>query len=181
MIRTKVPHRMPVLWLNGPDGVGKSTVGFVIFRHLSDTGTKTGYVDLDQLTLCYPAPEDDPENYRIRATNLAGVWATYRDEGVRCMVISGIAETDEIVKAHTDLLPEAQVTVVRLRVALDELRRRFIGRGWQPQRIGDVLLLAEDMDRNNVGDVSIDIDRLTPAQAAELVCATTLRDWPGLS
>lgn len=49
MIKTNVPHRMPVLWLNGPDGVGKSTVDFVIFRHLSDTGTKTGYVDLYQL------------------------------------------------------------------------------------------------------------------------------------
>jgi hypothetical protein len=152
----------------------------VIFRHLSDAGTKTGYVDLDQLTLCYPAPEDDPENYRIRAANLAGVWETYRDEGVRCMVISGIAETNEIVKAHTDLLPETQVTVVGLRVALDELRRRFVGRGWQAQRADEIVRLADDMNRRNVGDVSVDIDGLTPAQAAGLVRAT-LGDWPGLS
>jgi hypothetical protein len=151
----------------------------VIFRQLSDAGTKNAYVDLDQLALCYPALEDDPENNRIRAANLAGVWTTYRDEGVRCMVISGITETNEIVKAHTDLLPDAQVTMVRLRVAPDELRRRFVGRGWYARRADEIIRVADDMDRDDVGDVCVDTDGLTPMEIAGLVRATA-GDWPGL-
>jgi pantothenate kinase-related protein Tda10 len=90
MIDTNVPERSPVLWINGPEAIGKSTVAFVIFRQLSDAGTKTAFVDLDQVNLCYPAPEDDPGNYRVRADGLAAVWATFREEGARCMVIAGI-------------------------------------------------------------------------------------------
>ena len=99
MTSTGVPDRTPVLWINGPEAIGKSTVAFAIFRQLSDWGTKSAFVDLDQLNLCYPAPEDDLLNYRLRAAGLAAVWATFRDEGVQCMVISGIAETSEVVNA----------------------------------------------------------------------------------
>src|SRR5262249_49473871 len=144
MLLTEYPDRTPVLWLNGPDGVGKSTVAFAIFQQLSDAGKKTAFVDLDQVNLCYPAPDDDPLNYRVRAAGLAAVWATYREEDVRCMVISGIAETKAIVKAHTDLLPDAQVTVVRLRAAADELRSRFIGRGQRAQQAEEIVRIADD-------------------------------------
>jgi adenylylsulfate kinase-like enzyme len=44
----------PLLWLIGPSGVGKSSVGWAIFTQLHRSGIKTGYVDLDQLGLCYP-------------------------------------------------------------------------------------------------------------------------------
>jgi hypothetical protein len=40
MIRTNVPERSQVLWINGPEAIGKSTVAFAIFRQLSDAGTK---------------------------------------------------------------------------------------------------------------------------------------------
>lgn len=60
MIRTNVPDRTPVLWINGPEAIGKSIVAFAIFRQLSYTGTKSAFVDLDQVNLCYPAPGDDP-------------------------------------------------------------------------------------------------------------------------
>ena len=54
--------RRPVLWLCGPSGVGKTSVGYALFEQLSDAGTAVAYVDLDQLRLCYPAPR------MIRAT-----------------------------------------------------------------------------------------------------------------
>jgi hypothetical protein len=94
-------------------------------------------------------------------------------------VISGIAETTEIVKAHTDLLPDAQVTMVRLRVVPDELRRRFVARGWQAHRADDIVRVADDMDRDNVGDLCVDADGLTPIEGAGLVRATA-GGWPGL-
>jgi broad-specificity NMP kinase len=76
----------------------------------------------------------------------------------RCMVVSGIAETKEIVKAHTVLLPQARFTVVRLRAAREELLSRFIGRGGQGQQADENVRMAEDMDRDLVGDLSVDTD-----------------------
>jgi hypothetical protein len=35
MIRTNVPKRTPILWINGPEAIGKSTVAIAILRQLS--------------------------------------------------------------------------------------------------------------------------------------------------
>ena len=39
---------IPVLWLCGPPGVGKSTVGWEIFTQLTGAGIEAGYVDIDR-------------------------------------------------------------------------------------------------------------------------------------
>ena len=66
--------RVPFLWLCGPVGVGKSSVGYAIFQQVYRSGTKVAYVDLDQVGLCYPSPADDPHNHRVKAQNLGVVW-----------------------------------------------------------------------------------------------------------
>ncbi len=38
---------VPVLWLYGPAGVGKTTVAWELFTQLTRGGTPTGYVDID--------------------------------------------------------------------------------------------------------------------------------------
>ena len=48
--------KIPVLWLCGPPGVGKSTVGWAIYSQLIQSGLQTAYVDIDQLELVIPAP-----------------------------------------------------------------------------------------------------------------------------
>ena len=47
--------QVPFLWLCGPTGVGKSSVGYAIFQQVYRSGIKVAYVDLDQVGLCYPA------------------------------------------------------------------------------------------------------------------------------
>jgi len=180
MTRPNVTERTPVLWINGPVAIGKSTVAFEIFRQLSDAGIKTAFIDLDQVNLCYPAPEDDPLNYAVRAAGLAAVWPTFREAGVRCVVISGIAETIAIVQAHTSLLSDARFSIVRLRVAPDELTRRFIGRGGDASGADEAVRVAEEMDRDVAGELRVDTDGLTPIQTADLV-RTTAGGWPCLS
>ena len=49
---------IPVLWLCGPPGAGKSTVGWAIYSQLVQSGLQTAYVDIDQLGICYPAGGD---------------------------------------------------------------------------------------------------------------------------
>ena len=74
--------RVPFLWLCGPTGVGKSSVGYAIFQQVYRSGIKAAYVDLDQVGLCYPSPADDPHNHRVKAKNLGVVWPTYRAAAV---------------------------------------------------------------------------------------------------
>jgi hypothetical protein len=68
--------RVPFLWLCGPSGVGKSSVGYAIFQQVYRSGIKVAYVDLDQVGPCYPSPADDLHNHRVKAQNLAVVWPT---------------------------------------------------------------------------------------------------------
>ena len=69
--------RVPFLWLCGPVGVGKSSVGYAIFQLIYRSGIKVAYVDLDQVGLCYPSPADDPHNHRVKAQNLGVVWSAW--------------------------------------------------------------------------------------------------------
>ncbi len=63
---------IPVLWLCGPPGVGKTAVGRAIYARLAGSGVRTAYVDIDQLGICYPPPVSDPQRHHLKARNLGG-------------------------------------------------------------------------------------------------------------
>ena len=167
---------VPVLWLCGPSGVGKSSVGFELFDRLSRAGTATAYVDLDQLGLCYPAPDDDPSNNRVKARNLGEVWAGFRAAGAQCLVVSGIVDDAEEVRRHADLLPGTALTVCRLRVAHDELRDRIARRGWLLYLTEDSVRNAVELDRTDFADLVVDTGGLA---VAEVVARVRDAGWPG--
>ena len=48
-----------MLWVYGPAGVGKTTVGWALFTQLGREGIAVGYVDIDQLGMCYGPPTPD--------------------------------------------------------------------------------------------------------------------------
>ncbi|MDW6060029.1 hypothetical protein SAZ11_20960 [Streptomyces sp. FXJ1.4098] len=110
---------IPVLWLCGPPGVGKTEVGWEIYTELGRAGVAAGYVDVDQLGICYPEPASDPGRHLMQARNVGAVVAGYRAAGARCVVVSGVVDTARGV--HADRIPGAALTVCRLRVGQDEL------------------------------------------------------------
>ena len=142
-----VSDLIPVLWLCGPPGIGKTSVGWEIFTQLTRAGIEAGYVDIDQLGICYPEPALDPGRHRMKARNLGAVVANYRAAGARCVIVSGVADPGRGV--HADLIPRAAVTVCRLRAGRDELRQRFLGR------------------------LRVDTDGLTVEETADLIAART--------
>ena len=169
-------YTAPVLWLCGPSGVGKSSVGFELFDQLGKAGTATAYVDLDQLGLCYPAPDDDPRNNRVKARNLGEVWAGFRAAGAQCLVVSGIVDDAEEVGRHARMLPGTAVTVCRLRVGHDELRSRIRNRG-------SLLHLTEENVRNAVeldgsGFAGMVVNT-AGRSVAEVVASIRAHGWPG--
>ncbi|MEO3891509.1 hypothetical protein [Nonomuraea sp. B5E05] len=169
--------RVPLLWLSGPTGVGKSSVGWELFAQLSRSGVKTAFVDADQISLCYPTPEGT--THHVRAKNLAAMLPNFLEEGVRCLVLAGFVHTSEEVRTYTDLLPEAAFTLCRLRIGSAELRERFLGRGWRPDLVEDALAEAEALERSEYADVCVATGGVTVSEAARLV-RERLGGWPGV-
>ncbi|MFI7415897.1 hypothetical protein [Nonomuraea sp. NPDC049684] len=166
---------LPLLWLTGPTGAGKSSAGWEIFNRLGRSGVKTAFLDADQIGLCHPAPEGGP--HRLRARNLAALWPGFRRAGMRCLVLAGFVDTPEEVGEYTALLPGAAFTVCRLRVPHAELRERFLGRGWRPDLVEDAVAEAVEQDRSRYADLCVDTGGRTVAETAHLVL-DRLDGWP---
>jgi len=178
---------LPVLWISGPPAVGKTTAGWQLFTQLTQEAIPAGYVDIDQLGMCYaaptpdrwaPEPADDPGRYRMKAHNLDAVVANFRAAGARCVVVSGVVDPARGVER--DLMPHAAVTSCRLRVAPADLRRRIAARGRPTDQFDEVSQYADALDRNEVNGVAIDTTGHSVAGVVRLVREHT-GGWPRLS
>jgi AAA domain len=166
---------MSVLWLCGPRGVGKSTVGWEVYMRLWDV--RTAYIDLRQLGISRPAPADDPDNHRFTARNLDALWRAHRESGARRLVVSG-GVGEECV------LPGAFVCVLRAsrEVLVERLLMR--GRGEGPAVPADDLRglpgerLRELAVPSAVEGFGVDTDGLAVAEVADAVLAA-FRSTPG--
>ncbi|MFD3451007.1 hypothetical protein ACFWVC_02405 [Streptomyces sp. NPDC058691] len=174
---------LPVLWLYGASGVGKTTVAWEVFVQLARVGAPTGYVDIDQIGMCYapptprhwaPEPDTDPGRHRLKARTLDAVVANFRDAGARFLVVPGVTDPDRGVEA--DLVPHATVTACRLRAEPAELRRRLAARGRPNDDFTEQLAYADALDRAFPTGLCIDTTGLTVAEVADRVRTRT--GWP---
>jgi len=171
---------MPVLWLCGPAGVGKSTVSWQLFTELTRAGAHVGFADTDQLCMCYPAPGADPGRERLKAQNLGAMLANYQAAGARCMIVNGVV--DPVRGVYREELSKAALTVCRLRADRDELARRFTDRHGRSadlqDALTDTLAEAEAMDASNFGDAEVETSGVPAGQVAALVRGSCPH-WPG--
>ncbi|WP_146075079.1 ATP-binding protein [Streptomyces sp. Ru73] len=145
----------------------------------------TGFVDIDQLGMCYapptarhwaPEPDSDPGRHRLKARTLNAVVTNFRDAGARSLVVSGVTDAARGVEAG--LVPHARVTACRLRAGPAELSRRLAARGRPNDDFAEEFAYAAALDRAFPADPYVDTTGLTVAEAADLVTARTR--WPGL-
>ena len=81
--------RVPALLIIGAMGTGKSDTSYHVFSRLYRGGTPTARLDLDDVGMSHPAPPDDPDNVRVKAAAMAACWQVFREQGARCLVVSG--------------------------------------------------------------------------------------------
>jgi hypothetical protein len=166
---------IPVLWLCGPSGVGKTTVGWEMYAQLVVAGIGAGYVDIDQLGIHYPEPASDPARHKLKARNLNALVAGFRAAGARCVVVSGVV--DNARGPQIDDIARARLTVCRLRADSAQLQQRFVGCRKSVEGGEAVLREAEDLDASTFADVCIDTTGLSAHEVARHVSERT-GGWP---
>ncbi|GAA3348441.1 hypothetical protein GCM10020358_66970 [Amorphoplanes nipponensis] len=189
------PPRTPgeILWLCGTTAVGKSMIGWEVADRSRRAGHITGFVDLQQIGFLHPATGHDAGHHRLKAANLAAVWADFHGYGARRLVVVGPVEHHSQVLRYLRTLPAATVRLYRLHAGPDQLAERIRqrGLGGGPPIAGDelrgrpavVLARAREaavaqaaaLESADIGDVRIDTDGRTVEDVADEI--SKRRGW----
>ncbi|MFJ4173309.1 hypothetical protein [Microbacterium sp. NPDC089696] len=158
---------MEILRLAGGPGVGKSAVAWIIAQRLRSDGIRAGYVDIDQLGMCYPAPEGDPDRWALKERVLARVARGFAATGAATLVVSGVAETRFEPPAHG-----YPATSVWLDAAESVRRSRLAVRDWAEEQVTGALAAgtAESADAHTDWR-RVPTDDLTADEVADRVIA----------
>lgn len=125
---------MEILRLAGGPGVGKSAVAWKVAQRLRDDGVRIGYVDIDQVGMCYPAPNDDPDRWALKERALERIARGHESAGAQVLVVSGVAETRIPPPRHGH-----PVTSIWLDAAEPVRRVRLTARDWTEQQVRQAL------------------------------------------
>lgn len=134
---------VPVLWITGTIGSGKTTVLGEASALLDEAGIPHAAVDRDALNELRPRPADDYFNDRVGLKNLACVWENYRAAGAQRLLISQVvydwARVDDVRHA-LDADPILVRLVAPVEVLLERTGAREFGsaREWHLRRIHEL-------------------------------------------
>jgi adenylylsulfate kinase-like enzyme len=160
-----------VVWIFGPPGVGKSTIGWALFDQFTASGLSTAYVDVDQVGMCYPPQDSDPDRHHVKARNVGRVLKNFRAAGARRSVVSGVLEPRALT-VYLDQLRGVDVTFCRLTVGLEELRRRNLERGGRNREdLSQAVREAVDLDHSDFGHPVINTHDMTVQEATRRAAA----------
>ncbi|MGN6246024.1 MAG: hypothetical protein ACTHQ3_20435 [Motilibacteraceae bacterium] len=149
--------------------MGKSTVAWQLYEGLAADGWCAGYVDIDQLGMCYPPRDDDPYRHRLKGSVLCSLLPNYEAVGVQVLVVSGVLDPALGGWLRKEL-DAADPTFCRLVLDRQQLRRRVDERGasglWHAVRRAD-----EELDAVVPLGPTVRTDGLDPRQVAVQVRA----------
>lgn len=170
----------------GAMGTGKSDTSYHVFSRVYRGGTPTARLDLDDVGMSHPAPPNDPDNFAVKAAAMSACWQVFRAHGAQCLVVSGGLDSAPAIDLTTRQIPEAEWTIVRLRIGTEERRRRVLRRGMLLGYSEDEMeptVMAGDADEARVATeplpgVVVDTDGLTSQEVVDRVLHAT--GWPPL-
>ncbi|KJQ53749.1 Adenylyl-sulfate kinase [Microbacterium sp. SA39] len=160
---------MDLLRLAGVPGVGKSTVAWAIAQQLAADGVRLGYVDIDQLGMCYPGPDGDTDRWQLKETALALIAARFAVAGAERLIVSGVADPAEALSGNGH-------PTVALWLDADEAtrRERLAPRGWTSAQLENALAVGSRETR----DAYASWARIpTDGHSVEETAATVLARW----
>ena len=171
---------VPLLWVCGTSGVGKSTVAWELFGRSARDRVATAYVDIDQLGMSFPPPADDETRDRIKALNLGGAVFTFRAAGAERIIVSGVIDPAS-AGMYVEALAGVRLTWCQLNVAPATLRERLVLRGWPPETIAYVLDYARALDASGFAHATVNTDGMSVSEVVEAVAGEGLKPDVGLA
>ena len=188
---------MPVLFLYGAAGVGKSTVAFEIFARLRSANVPIARVELDDIGYLHrDTSSADPGGHRLRARNLASMWSNFQAAGAAGLIVSGAVSDHGQVELYRAAIPRARWTLCRLRARPETMHGRILARGrllgvgtpggisgFTAERLraqaDGAAAYAEQLEQKPLSDLAIDTDgRTVPDIARDVV--RRAGNWPAL-
>lgn len=171
---------VPTLIITGPVGVGKTSTARAVADRLRATGVPYAMLDLDAIVECYPAPPDDPFNFRLAMRNLAALWHNFQEAGARYLILNWVIESRDELAAYNRAMPDSEIKVVRLRAPITTIHARVRQRAGDDADISWDLArsrqLAEEMDAAKVEDILVETEERSADQVAEEILK--ILGWP---
>ena len=165
------PLRVPTLWISGPVGVGKTTVGYEVSTLLERAGVHHTFVELDVLAQTYPSPPGDRFQTRLATAILRDLWRHALAAGSRNLVMARVLETAGGLDRMRAVLPGNDIFVVQLRASAETLVARVgareigLGYEWHAARAVELIDILDrapadariDTDGRSVVDIAHEI------------------------
>jgi len=172
----------PVVIITGPVGVGKTTTAEALGELLIEHDIPHTMIDMDALTWTYPRPAGDRFNARLGLRNLADVTKNGRENGSTRLIVAGVIEARSDRDDYRNVIPGAEVTVVRLVAPIERIRKRIVlrsssgagseaGVAWEKDRAAELIAI---MDAADVADFSIETTDREPRDVAREIA-----EWLG--
>jgi guanylate kinase len=167
----------PALVLSGPPGVGKTAVGWRVFDRCTDLALDPAFVDLDLLGAAWPAPDDDPHQSRLKATNLAAVWSNYVRAGSRRLIIAGVVENLR-ERRQLEEATGGPVVICRLDAPDTELAQRIHRRDREGgDSLDQLIRRASELSAQLAADDTNDYAINTAGRSVDDVADEVLTSW----
>ena len=167
----------PALVLSGPPGVGKTSVGWRVFDRCTELGQDPAFADLDLLGAAWPAPDDDPHQSRLKATNLEAVWSNYQQVGSKRLILAGVVE-NERERRQLEEATGGPVVICRLAASDAELAQRIHDRGREDgadlaNLVARAAELAAQLGADDISDYLVN----TAERTVDDIAAEVLARW----
>ncbi len=145
---------LPVLWICGASGAGKSVTAWSVFEKVAQDGATVGYLDIDQIGMLLPEAADDPDSYRLKTAALNALIPNYLAYGAQVLIVSGIVdpESPPDLASH---YPHADLTFCLLDTDATTLHERILARGWDPEDAEEAAADATALAQAEFVDITI--------------------------
>jgi hypothetical protein len=162
---------VPVLFVTGPNGVGKTVVLREADSLLVEAGVAHATVELDEIARCWSPAVETPRTSFVYQ-NLAALWSSFAAAGAKRLLLAGLLEQRLEVQRLWEAVPGAVVTIVRLHAPLDVLEQRLLLR--EPEapdgELDGARWWAQHFQREHPEDYLVESDQQRPREiAAELL------------